>query len=149
MSWNKDEYERTRLAYNAQQDEKRKHERIAKALETLRECGVIGDDEDLETLRQEHGQFRDALISLAEERDELDARLSGDALHQENETLRQAGRDRDWRDAWRETARAAGMHERAIDHAWKHHGPKAESDEPNRKAIQATVAKLKAEHDYL
>src|SRR5271157_1703686 len=101
MAWDKDKYAAEVAAYNRAQDEKRKHERIAKALETLRECGVILPDEDLETLRTEHGQYEAALISLAEERDELDRRLSGDVLHQENEALRQQGRDRDWRDAFR------------------------------------------------
>ncbi len=152
MAWDKDVYEAKRLAYNAAQDEKRKHERVAKALETLRECGVIGKDEDLSglaKLREEHELFSQALIDVDDEVKE--ARLAVDADHQAAELarLQQGLRDRDWRDAWREIARESGMNPKAIDHAWRHHGPPADTDEPDRQGLGALVEQLRTEHDYL
>ncbi len=125
---------------------------VAQALKTLAKHGLISEGEDLAglaKLREEHELFSQALIDLDDEVKE--ARLAVDADHQAAELarLQQGLRDRDWRDAWREIARESGMHERAIDHAWKHHGPPAETDEPDRQALGALVARLKTEHDYL
>jgi len=132
-------------------DERRAEQRdyeVKRALAVLKKHSVAAPDDDVETLRREHEEYRQAVMSLEERRLELEERLSGDALHHENETLRQQGRQRDWRDAWRSVATEAGMIPKAIDAAWRNHGPKAESDQPDRKALESLCLRLRTEHDY-
>jgi len=151
MSWDKDEYERTRLAYNKARDDERTHQEVAKAMAVLKKHGVLSDDEDLETLRQQHGQYEAALLELADERDRLTQDLSKDHQAAELARMRQGIRNRDHFDAWKELATEAGMNPKAIRHSWQEaqaNGFKAESDEVDRKALGALVDGMRSTHDY-
>ncbi len=124
-----------------------KEREVAQALKVLAKHGHPAPG-DVERLKQEHEALKTA-HQVAQ--DELTAaRLVVDQDWQVEQIgeLKQGLRDRDWRDAWRETAREAGMHEKAIDHAWNHYGLKPETDEPDRKILQRLCADLRQEYDY-
>ncbi len=118
------------------------------ALRTKHGIAAGGDDDDVATLRVEHEQFRQALIDVDEQRLKLEERLSGDALHVENETLREQGRQRDHFDRFRELAAAAGMKPAAIKPLWRTSGFEASSDDVDHKALGKLLEGMRQEHDY-
>jgi len=144
-------------AWQAHQEERRKQREewaakdreyhIRRSLETLAKYGHPAPG-DVEKLKAEHESLKAAHQEVQAELE--DARLAVDQNWQVAQIgeLKQGLRDRDWRDAWRETARAAGMHERAIDHAWKHHGLEPETDEPDPQILQRLCDDLRREYDY-
>ncbi len=146
------EWERHQAQRKAQRERDANEARdreVKRALATLAKHGHQAGGEDVAALRAEHEEYRQAVVSLEEQRAELEQRLSVD--HQAAELARLQGeiRQRDHRDAWREIARESGMHPKAVDAAWRNHGPKAESDEVDRKALESLCQRLKTEHGYL
>ena len=78
----------------------------------------------------------------------LEQRLDGDHQAAELARLQQGLRDRDARDKFRELATAAKANPRALDMLWRLAEHRADTDEPDVKALQATLQRLKSEADY-
>jgi hypothetical protein len=103
----------------------------------------------LQTLTSERDEYRDALTEVSGERDSLRTQVSNpDEIARENAQLKQQIRDRAHFDRFSELAKAGKAKEAALKHLWQVSGYKAEADQPDEKALQSLVAKLKTEADY-
>ncbi len=139
-AWQAHQEER-RAQHEQDQAEARQRE-IDRALKVLERHGYqAGGGEDLETLRAEHEEYRQAVVSLEE-------RLSGDHQAAELQRLQQGLRDRDARDKFFALARDAKANPRALDALWRLAEHKADSDEPDVRALQTTLERLRVEADY-
>ncbi len=139
------------MAKSAEEREaERKAYEVERALKVLAKWGhpAAGAGDDYERIKEEHEQYQAALLELTDERDQLTEALSQDRQAGELARLQQGLRDRDWRDAWRDVARESGMIPKAIDHAFRHSGLSADQDEPDRRAIQAAVARLREDSPF-
>ena len=106
----------------------------------------------LEKITGERDEFRDAIKTIATERDDLQARVAEpDAQAARIAELEASIRDRTHFDKFAELAKGAKAKDKALKQLWrdaKDRGYKPESDDVDEKALQAAVASLKAEVDY-
>ncbi len=102
----------------------------------------------LQTLTSERDEYRDALSEVSTERDSL--RSAPEAASRIAE-LEASIRDRNHFDKFAELAQASKAKAKALRQLWrdaKDRGYEAAGDEPDEKALQAAVARLKTEVDY-
>ena len=106
----------------------------------------------LEKITGERDEFRDAIKTLATERDDLQTKVaSPDAQAARIAELEASIRDRNHYDKFAELAKGAKAKDKALKQLWrnaKDRGYKPESDDVDEKALQAAVAQLKSEIDY-
>ncbi len=106
----------------------------------------------LEKITGERDEFRDAIKTLATERDDLQTKVaSPDAQGARIAELEASIRDRNHFDKFAELAKGAKAKDKALKQLWrdaKDRGYKPEDDEPDEKALQTAVAQLKSEVDY-
>ena len=106
----------------------------------------------LEKITGERDEFRDAIKTLATERDDLQTKVaSPDAQAARIAELEASIRDRNHYDKFAELAKGAKAKDKALKQLWrdaKDRGYKPESDDVDDHALQAAVAQLKSEVDY-
>jgi len=102
----------------------------------------------LQKLTSERDEYRDALSEVASERDTLKTAPDASARIAE---LEASIRDRNHFDKFAELAQASKAKAKALRQLWrdaKDRGYEAAGDQPDEKALQTVVARLKTEVDY-